>query len=297
MIRNAQRLVDAARLYVQDPAGVQQGTTFTDADFIAWLNEEQDELVATMIQGGEDYFMVSRDIALQAGVSNYALYGGALMLRKVQYLGTDTASQTSPVDVIESRLIEGVDGPGGIGITGDSQYFYALSGDNLSISPTPAANVASPAIREWMIADPGPLMLETPGGANIVDASNVKFASTDAPAEDDVMIGTYFHIVSGMGSGQRRKCTAWAGATRQATFESPFSPAPDGTSKFATESRVVRLFHPLLSFGAAIRAKAALDEDEGKVGRLYGKAFEKFEDFVYRARTGGQRAMAMVDYD
>jgi len=296
MIQNTQRLVDRLRRYIQEPVGVQQGNTFADTDLVDLLNEEQDDMIAAMVEGSEDYFAVSKDIALSANVNAYPLFGGCLFLRKVQYIGGDIVSQTNPTDMIESRLVEGSDSVGGTATPDQSQYFYNYYGDDLNVAPTPTSDV-NPGVREYAIRDPGPLLLETVGAGGIVDASHIKFASQDAPAEDDILIGTYLDIVAGTGIGQRRKITAWTGATRQATLDVAYSPVPDATSKFATESRIVRLFHNMLAIGGAIRAKTVLEEDISKLVGLYSKSQERFEDFIYKARTGGQRALQVVDFD
>ena len=297
MIQNAQRLVDRVRRYVQDPVGVQQGNTFTDADIVDFLNEEQDDLIAAMVAGSEDYFGVSKDLAFQAGVNVYPLFGGLLTLRRVQYLGGDQASQVNPTDMIESRMVEGSDSIGGTATPDQAQYFYSVYCDDFNIAPTPQSDVSSPAARMYFIRDPGPILLETLTSGGIVSASQAKLTSVDAPLEDDIMVGTYLHIVSGTGVGQRRKITAYAGSTKQVTVDSPTSPPWDNTSKIATESRIVRMFHHLLALGAAKRAKTSVEESTKSIDGLYFKSMDRFEDFVYKARTGGQRALQVVDFD
>ena len=79
--------------------------------------------------------------------------------------------------------------------------------------------------------------------------------------------------------------------------DTPFSPALDVTSKIATESRIVRMFHDILSLGAAIRAKAILEESAAALEAIRQRRMEVFEDFIYRSRTYAQRSPAMVDYD
>ncbi len=293
MIQNAQRLVDRTRRYLQDTAGVQQGNTFSDVDLVDLLNEEQDALVAKMVEGSEDYFAAIKTIAFAASQNVYPLFDGTLFLRKLDFLGGVSGGTQEAGDVIESRLIEGATSPGGTATPDQSQYFYAVFGDDLHIQPTPN-QALDPALQAYIVRDPGPILL---GLITPVNASNVILLSTDAPYEDDIMVGTRFHIVAGAGINQRRRVTTYVGATRQATFDTPFSPAPDATSKFASESRIVRLFHHLLAIGAAIRAKVILQEAIVGLTALYAGHLEDFEDFVYRARTYAQRSVTMVDYD
>lgn len=297
MIWNSQRLIDKVRFYMLEQAGIQQGNSLTDQQILDLMNEEQDDLVAAMVEGSEDYFGVVVDQAITAGVNVYPLFGGCLFLRKIQYMGGDQVSQVNPTDMIESRLVEGTDQVGGTATPDQTQYFYAVYGDDLNIAPTPQSDVASPAIREYAIREPGPLMVDILGSGGVVGAADFKFQSVDAPTEDDIMIGTYVNVVAGTGVGQRRKIIDYVGVTKQATVSVPFGPALDATSKVATESRIVRLFHSLLSLGAAIRAKTALEEDVNKLRALYDISYGKFEDFVYKARTGGQRAITTVDFD
>jgi hypothetical protein len=293
MVQNVQRLVDRTRRYMQDPAGTAQGQTFADSDLVDLLNEEQDEMIATMIEGSEDYFGVAVDLAFQANVNVYPLFDGCLFLRKLSFLGNGTQT---PSDAIESRLIEGVSSPGGIATPEGTDYFYSVYGDNINVQPTPTADQAA-AMRQYAIRDPGPMILETLTTPNIVDASNFKLASVDAPKEDDILIGTRVHVVAGTGIGQMRKIADYVGSTRLVTVDLPFSPALDNTSKIATETRIVRLFHNVLPLGAAIRSKAIVEEDSSKIQRIYDRGWEKFEDFVYRSRTYAQRSIAPFDMD
>lgn len=295
MVQNAQRLVDRARRYIQDPSGTAQGSTFTDNDILDLLNEEQDELIATMVEGSEDYFGVKSDLAFEANVNSYPLFDGCLFLRKLVHLGGPSSEQ-APSDAIESRLIEGVQSPGGIATPSETDYFYALFGNNLDIQPTPTAALAS-AMRLYAIADPGPMLIETLAAGNLVDASNFKWTHQDAPFENDILNGTRVHVVSGTGVGQVRRVTDYDGATKKVTVDIPFSPTLAAGSKVATETRVVRLFHNLLALGAAKRCKAVLEESTAKVDKLYDSAFEKFEDFVYRSRTYAQRSIVPFDMD
>lgn len=294
MLQNAQRLVDRTRRYLQDPAGTQQGSSFSDADVIDLLNEEQDDMIAEMVQGNEDYFATQADTAFSANVNMYPLFDGCLFLRKLVYLGGTGASVVGPSDMLESRLTEGVNDTQQAVMPDEVQYYYSVYGDNVNVSPTPGQDLVA-AMRQFGIRDPGPIVLEIP--ASIVDASNIRLSSVDAPVEDHIYEGTHFHVVAGTGVGQRRLCTAYVGATKQVTFDSPLSPAPDGTSKFASESRIVRLFHQLLAVGAAMRGKTILEENVAALGAIYAKSRENFHDFIYHQRTGGQRSIAAADYD
>ena len=91
--------------------------------------------------------------------------------------------------------------------------------------------------------------------------------------------------------------TAWVGATKTATVDSAFNPILDGTSKIATISRLPKLFHTILAYGAAVRLKASAQEDTRQVAALYNDRMEDFEDFVEKARTYAQRSVVPFDAD
>lgn len=290
MILNAQRLVDKVRRYLNDTSGQQQGNTWSDADLIDFLNEEQEGMVAKTIQSSEDHFGVYKDMSTTAGQTIYPLFDGFLYLRKLdnQPAGAEAG------DVTEARMIEGVIGIGSKPSLSDSQYHYALYGDDLHLNPDPGAGTNN--FRGWFIREPGPILLEL--AATNPAADKFTFSTTgDAPAEDDIMVGVYVDVVAGTGIGQRRKITAYAGATRECTVASAFSPALDSTSKIATITRLPRLFHTLLVYGAAIRAKVQQHEDAAALTALYNDRMEDFEEYVERPRTYSQRAATMVDYD
>src|SRR5207249_993882 len=102
---------------------------------------------------------------------------------------------------------EGATSPGGLATINQSEFFYALYGDDINIQPTPIAPL-NPGMRAWGVRDPGPMMLDTLGSAGVVSASSFNFQSVDAPAEDLIMVGTHVYVVAGAGIGQRRKITA-----------------------------------------------------------------------------------------
>src|SRR2546426_5702687 len=124
-------------MYIQDPAAVQQGNAFpNDQALLDLANEEQDHLVAMMMEGSEDYFAVMFDYAFQANVNIYPLFDGCLFLRKLDYVGGITDGTSEPADMVESRLIEGATSPGGLATVNQSEYFYAVFGDDINIQPT-----------------------------------------------------------------------------------------------------------------------------------------------------------------
>lgn len=284
----AQRLLDKARYWARDKTAAQQGQTWTDQEVLDALNETQERVIATVLGAHEDYFGVYKDRLLDANTSIYPLFDGFLQLRKIDHFA---GSETDPSDVIEGRLIEGAGGTGSVGSAYDSQYHYALYGDDLHLSSDGGT------IREWFLREPGPILLEFP---TFPAADQIQFAGPDAPNEADIMVGTEVECVSGTGSGQKRKITAWT-AGRLATVDTPFSPvlvAGGGTpSKVATYSRMPRLFQTMLVYGAAIRLRMSQDEDVRPLVALYNECQEQLENFVEQARTGAQRGSVIFDPD
>lgn len=291
MLYTAQRLLDKVRYWALDKTAALQASRFTDAEVLDALNEAQHVLVGKVLLASEDYFGVYKDIALSAGVSQYPLYDGFLILRKV-----DLIDQNSEIgDVTESRMAEGVAGLGAGSAGAESEYNYALYGDDLHLTPTVGAGVTG-TLREWYIRDPGPILLDGPN-LSFPTADTIVFGSQDAPVENDIMVGTLVQVVSGTGARQRRKITAWDGPNAKATVDTPFSPVLGATSKVGTISRLPRLFHDLLVYGAAARLLAANQEDPaGPVG-FYNEQMDTFEDFIEQARTYSQRSPAIFDPD
>lgn len=290
MILNVQRIVNRVRNYIQDPAGIQQGNSWTDAQIVDALNEEHQGLVAKCVQSGEDYFLAKQDVALTAGQVTVPLFDGFLYLR---YLETFPVSG-EPSGAIESRLIEGVSGSGsGEPAVPDAAFYYALTAEGVDLAPAAAGGET---LRGWYIQAPAPLICEL--AASVPAADKVRFSTTgDAPNESTILVGTKFDVVAGTGIGQQRKVTVYTASTREATFETPFSPALDTTSKLASIPRIPRLFHDLLTYGGAIRCLAMEKEQAGDIAALYADRMEDFVDFIERSRTGGQRSVAPFDLD
>ena len=290
MLINAQRLVDKARVKLLDTSGQQQGNSWSDTSILDALNEEQDGLVADCIEGSEDYFMAKKDLALQDGVNSYPLFGGFLLLRKLEFVPAGSADPASDSQgVIESRLIEGVEGAAGIASSSD--YYYAIAGDNLDIQPTPGAGGGT--MSAWIIRAPGPILLEKP--ATIPTADTFTLSSEDAPYEDDIMVGTIFQVTAGIGIKQRRRCTAYVGSTRLVTLESAFTTPLDATSVVASISRLPQLFHQLLYLGAVVRCLSDARENTDEIKALYNPMYERYIDFVERARSYAQRGAVPFD--
>lgn len=285
MLYTAQRLVDKTRYWARDKAGAQQGQAWTDAEVLDGLNEEQEGLVAKVIAAHEDHFGVYKDRLLDSNLSVYPLFDGFLQLRKLDHYA---GAESDPSDVIEGRLIEGGGGTGSVGAAYDSQYHYALYGDDLHLASEGGT------LREWFLREPGPILLEI---ATYPAADKITFASEDTPVEDDIMVGTLVQVVGGTGIRQRRKITAWSGVAAQATVDTPFAPALNGTSKVGTISRVPRLFQTLLVYGGAMRLLIGANEDARPLASLYNDRMEDLIDFVEQARTGAQRGAAIFDPD
>lgn len=286
MLFNADQILAKVRTRLKDVAGQQQGNTWTDAELLDYINEEQENLVAKVIEASEDYFATFKDLDFTANVSQYPLFDGFLLLRAVDFLGG-----VDPQQMIESRRIEGVEGAGGIASQTESQYFYSVFGEDLEIAPTSGQTAVGQA-RQFFIREPGPILLEL---ITSPQADQIQFTSAVAPPESDLYIGTLVDVVLGTGIGQRRKISAYTNA-RLATVSAAFSPVLDATSKIATVSRIPRLFHRMLVLGAAIRAK--VDNEENPVGlvALYNEAEENMIDFIEK-RTGGQRSPVPWDPD
>lgn len=293
MLYNADQLVTKVRRHLVDKSGQQQGNTWTDDDILAYINEEQEGLIADTIEAGEDWFGVNKDVTLVAGQGEYDLFDGFLILRLLEFQGSSSSANPDYSHAIESRMIEGVMGSGGIASQTEAQFYYALYGDKFAIEPQPSVNGLNQG-RMWFIREPGPVLLEIPSALPAAD--EITLTLGEAPFEDDIMIGTMLDVVAGAGLGQRRKFTAWAGVTRTGTLNSPFSPVLDSTSKIATISRVPRLFHRLLHRGAALRAKVDENEDMSGLAALYNEMHEKFINFI-EDRTGGQRSVVPFDPD
>jgi len=287
VLYTAQQLVTKVRKRLKDLKGQAQGNTWTDDEIVEFLNDEQENLVRKIIMAGEDYFATFKDLDFTANVADYPLFDGFLLLRAVTYQGG-----VDPTQMIESRLIEGVEGSGGIASQTESQYYYSLFGDNLEIAPTPGQTLAAQA-RLFFIRMPGPILLETIASSPAAD--QLQFASTNAPPEGDLYVDTLIESISGTGAGQRRKISAYT-VGRIATVSSPFNPALDSTTLVGTISRIPAPFQHQLVYGAAIRAKVDNEENPAGLAALYNDGESDMYDFIER-RTGGQRGPIPWDPD
>jgi hypothetical protein len=197
-------------------------------------------------------------------------------------------------------MVEGVSGAGGVAASAESEYNYALYGDDLHVQPVPGASVNS-TLREWFIRMPGPLMIEGPRGTGssptFPAADQIVFGSIDAPVEDDILAGSYVQVVAGTGFRQRRKIVSWAGVAATAGLDSPMSPVLDSTSKIATISRLPILFQDILIHGAADRILSSNGEDSRQARALYNEGYEQLDEFIDMARTKAQRSPALFDPD
>lgn len=290
---NAERLVKRVRRHLLDTAGQQQGNTWQDGSILEALNEEQDCLAEKIVETTEDWFMVVKDVDVVSGDPTIDLYDGFLKLRYLE-LGGDTSSNPTFINAIESRLVEGVNGPSTQVAPTSSPHWYALVGDELHIQPAPLVTQAKYG-RAWFIRMPGPIILETIVSSAAADKT-IFASSGETPPENDIMEGILCDVVSGTGAGQRRRIIAWNGLTREATFNSGFAPALDATSKIATVSRVPGLYHKLLHLGAALRLMVDVKEDARGIQVLYDDSMESFIGFIEK-RTGGQRGIVPWDAD
>lgn len=292
MLLNAEKLIKKVRRHVLDTAGQQQGNTWQDADILAVMNEEQEGLIAKVIEASEDFFGALKNITTQADVGEYPLFDGFLLLRLVEFGGDGSANPVF-TQAMESRLIEGAQGVAGIAAPSESQFYYALWDESLHIQPVPTTGQANYG-RMWFIREPGPLLYENP--ASVPDAQNLVLSAGEAPYESDIMIGTFVDIVSGPGVGQRRKIAAWDGPNKKATMDIGFTTPPTTASKIATISRIPRLYQALLSMGGAIRLMVDTKEDARGLGALYADRMDDFMDFIEK-RTYAQRGMIPFDPD
>lgn len=281
------QLLDRVRRRLKDPANDPRGNTWTDDDLLAYLNEEQESMVAIIIEAGEDFFATFKDFDFQPNVADYPLFDGFLHLRGLTYQGG-----VDPQQMIESRMIEGVEGSGGIASQTESQYFYSIYGDNIEIAPTPGSPQPA-AARAFYIRAPGPVLYELIASSS--QADQIQFAATNAPPESDLYVGTFIDVATGTGAGQRRQISAYTSA-RLATVSTPFSPALDATSKIATVSAVPALFHRMLVIGTALRAKLDNGEDASGLVTLHNDVEAQLLDFIEQ-RTDGQRGPVPWDPD
>lgn len=287
MLYNAEQLLTRVRQRLKDPSGASTGTQWSDAELLMYLNESQESLVSKVIESGEDFFGTFKDFDFTAGQNEIPLFDGFLFLRAVTFIGQAGAE---PQQMIESRLVEGVEGSAGIASATESQYFYAIYGDNMELAPTPGDNLAS-AGRAFFIRCPGPILYQIPAAFG---GSTLTFGS-DAPVEADLYVDTYVDVTLGTGAGQRRKISAYT-AGRVATVTSAFSPALGVDSKIATVSRLPALFQRNLVLGAAVRAKIDNEENATGLVALANEAEEELENFIEK-RDYAQRSVVPFDPD
>ena len=293
MLLNASRLIVKVRRHVVDVSGQQQGNTWTDADILDYLDETQESLVQDVLGASEDYFGAMQAVDFIQDQGSYDLWPGFLYLRILEFNLGQNGDSVDYQQAIESRMIEGVLGAGGVASRTDSQFYYSLYGDQVHVDPVPSQTMAG-AGQAWFIREPGNFLFEIP--SSLPAADELVLDSGNAPWESDILIGSFVDVVSGTGAGQRKKITAWDGPNRKATVDSPFSPELGATSKVATVSRLPRLFHGLLNLGAALRMLSDEKEDAAQLASLYNDLHEKFVDHV-ETRTYGQRGVVPYDPD
>ena len=287
MRRNAQQLVDEIRRAINETADDPKGNFWGDTHILDCIRRTHEDLVEQAADAAQDYFAVIRPIDLVAGQAIYPLFDDFIRLRLVER-PAGSGGLDEPTQLVEGRKTEGVGRHTGM-VMLDSGGSYALYGDDMHIDPPPTEDETGGLV-QYLIVEPPPPQLDLAAGGS----TNTIILASSADPEDDIFNGTTIDLVAGTGINQRRKITDYVGATRTGTVDSNWTTIPDTTSKYATISRLPRLFHSMLVTGPIIKARNDRDEDAKAYVAEWNSQLENFLAHIEH-RTMSQMSVPVFD--
>lgn len=264
------RLVELTSLAIEQPftIGVPQtdGGYFTVLDAVDALNEAQDHIAQIMAEArAEGYFATDVDLSISSGVPYIDLPPGVTSVHAVQVISAG-GKPFARRGVYRDGVVTAPFDPGWVDAgfyTTGSDFLYAVWGDRLWISPQPPQSIAGAVKLFYIQALEDMLMGKATGGStstiNLPSTQASDLGQSSAEPVASAYVGYELELLSGTGSGQRRKITAYT-AGRVATVSPDWTTAPDVTSEFAFFPRMPKAMHRMLPIYAAVALR--MDKDE-----------------------------------
>jgi len=277
---NLVSILDQVRRYLGEPTEGTNPFYANATELVPWINQAVQEVGDELMAIDQNYYYDTTTIDFVGGQEEYDLPARMDRLIRVE---DDERSPLRPITLNEFYRNEWMS----VTSSSNNPYYYILLRDGLKFYPTPSGNETG-AITIHYSKRPGELISATAsaGTATTITLPSVITNGT-LRLETDYYKSMWFEIVSGVGSGQVRRATAFNKTTRVLTFDRAFDTTPDATSVVAACPELPRGHHEVAVYGALLRARVKRpDQDVVRwdyLNQRYGMLIEKIK------RTMGER--------